>query len=66
MTDEEHKTECFSWRCLLGREQMRNCTDDKGDCWKGCCPHSVLVPVGETTRHWEARVSHEYTERNTP
>jgi len=55
-----------TWRCRLGREQVRTCTDDKWDCCTGICPHGAWVPKGETTRHWVARVNREWLEREKP
>lgn len=52
-----------TWRCLLGRAQVRACKADGGYFYRGDCPHGAWVPKGETTAHWEARVSREWMER---
>ena len=52
-----------TWRCRLGREQVRACKSDRGYCWTSACPHGAWVPKGETTRHWVARVNREWLER---
>ena len=55
-----------TWRCLLGREQVRACKADGGYCYVSDCPHGWYVPKGETTRHWRRRVNREWLERQKP
>lgn len=52
-----------TWRCLLGREQVRACKADRGHCYVSDCPLGWYVPKGETTRHWQRRVCREWLER---
>lgn len=55
-----------TWRCQLGREQVRACKADDGYCYVGEYPHGAWVPRGETTRHWSQRVMREWLERRRP
>ncbi|MFA5387398.1 MAG: hypothetical protein WC322_03290 [Candidatus Paceibacterota bacterium] len=51
-----------SWRCRLGRKQLRDCKSDGGYCYVGECPHGAWVPVGESTRDWTRRVDYRPTD----
>jgi hypothetical protein len=52
-----------SWRCLLGRAQVKACTSDGGFCYTGDCPHGQYIQDGETTAHWKARTNREWLAR---